>query len=184
MCGIFGFENRISKPDLHQYQSVLKHRGPDGIGFFQDDFISFIHWRLSIIDLSNQAAQPFFYRNWVLIFNGEIYNFKRIAKILTSYGYRFSTQSDSEVLIKAFDCWREKAVDYFIGMFAFAIYDQQRNNVWLFRDRLGVKPLYYSLLGGLSFASELKAFKAHGIDRTIDQLSINQYFRFGYNLDE
>ncbi|MFM7486623.1 MAG: asparagine synthase (glutamine-hydrolyzing), partial [Cytophagales bacterium] len=109
---------------------------------------------------------------------------KRIAKILTSYGYRFSTQSDSEVLIKAFDCWREKAVDYFIGMFAFAIYDQQSHNVWLFRDRLGVKPLYYSLLGGLSFASELKAFKAHGIERTIDPLSLHQYFRFGYNLGE
>ena len=184
MCGIFGFENRLAKRDLNHYAPVLRHRGPDGTGFFQDDYFSFVHWRLSIIDLSPQAAQPFHFKNWVLIYNGEIYNFREIAKVLTSHGYTFSTQSDSEVLIKAFDCWREKAVDHFIGMFAFAIYNRETHDIWLFRDRLGVKPLYYSLEGGLSFASELRAFKAHGVRQQIDPISLHKYFRFGYNPGE
>lgn len=184
MCGILGFENKPGKRDLKSYEPVLKHRGPDGTGFFQDDYFSFVHWRLSIIDLSDQAAQPFYFKNWVLIFNGEIYNFREVAKVLVNHGYQFSTQSDTEVLIKAFDCWKEKAADHFIGMFAFAIYDRQSHDIYLFRDRMGVKPMYYSLDGGLSFGSEIRIFKALGVNLSIDPISLHQYFRFGYTPGE
>lgn len=95
MCGILGFEGKVGKEDLRSYSSVLKHRGPDAIGFFQDEHFSFVHWRLSIIDLTEQGGQPFYFKNWVLIFNGEIYNFREIAKTLISKGYQFSTQSDT-----------------------------------------------------------------------------------------
>ena len=184
MCGILGFEGKVGKEDLRSYSSVLKHRGPDAIGFFQDEHFSFVHWRLSIIDLTEQGGQPFYFKNWVLIFNGEIYNFREIAKTLISKGYQFSTQSDTEVLIKAFDCWKEKAVNHFIGMFAFAIYDRIQHDIYLFRDRAGVKPLYYSLQGGLSFGSELRVFKTLERDLTIDPVSLHQYFRFGYTPGE
>ncbi|MCZ8021374.1 MAG: asparagine synthase (glutamine-hydrolyzing) [Cyclobacteriaceae bacterium] len=182
MCGIAGFigesHNQI---DLQAVCRAIAHRGPDGQGIFADDEIALIHTRLAIIDLTDAAKQPFQFKNWVLIFNGEIYNYKEIRNELLKLGYQFQTQSDTEVIIKAYDCWREKAVEHFIGMFAFAIYNLQNKSLQLFRDRLGVKPLYYAIEKNvLYFASELKVFKHFPVSKTINNQSLTHYFSYGY----
>lgn len=138
------------------------------------------HRRLSILELSELGAQPYFYENLALVFNGELYNFKEIKKELQLLGYSFESNSDTEVLIKAFHKWREKAIEKFIGMFAFAIFDKSTEQLFLFRDRVGVKPLYYSTTKGLQFASELKFFKALPFDYTINRVAAYEYFKFGY----
>lgn len=180
MCGIAGFERHLADPDLKKFESVLKHRGPDNTGYFQDDRFSFIHWRLSIIDLTEKANQPYQYENLVLLFNGELYNYREVAEELKQHGYKFGSNSDTEVLIKAFHFWRSAAVHKFIGMFAFSVYDTRSKEIFLYRDRMGVKPLYFSLTGGLSFGSELRMVKCVLPSVTIDNLALHQYFRFGY----
>ena len=102
----------------------LRHRGPDDQQFYLRDDVGLIHTRLSIIELSTLGAQPYRFQNLVLAFNGEIYNYKEIREDLVKHGYSFISNSDTEVLIKAFHCWREKCMDHFIGMFAFSIYDE------------------------------------------------------------
>lgn len=183
MCGILGHSN-ISQSAPEKLQPVLRHRGPDGFGTFQDEFLTMIHWRLAIIDLSDSAAQPFFFEQLVLIYNGEVYNYREIGVELEKHGYRLSTQSDTEVVLKAFHCWGPSAVNRFTGIFAFAVYNRESREIWLFRDRLGVKPLYYSLAEGFSFGSEMKVFRALGKKLTIDRLAMRQYFRFGFNPGE
>lgn len=180
MCGITGFERHLDGPDLKKFEPVLKHRGPDYTGYYQDEHFSFIHWRLSIIDLSDKANQPYCFENLVLLFNGELYNYREVAKELLRHGYAFETNSDTEVLIKAFHCWKTEAVQKFIGMFAFSIYDMHTKEIFLYRDRLGVKPLYFSLAGGLSFGSELRMIQRLIPSLSIDPLALHQYFRFGY----
>lgn len=180
MCGIAGFERHLGESDLRKYEPVLRHRGPDYTGYFQDENFSFVHWRLSIIDLSNKANQPYYYENLVLLFNGELYNYRQVAEELKRNGYTFQTNSDTEVLIKAFHFWKTEAVHKFIGMFAFSVYDTRSKEIFLFRDRVGVKPLYYSLAGGLSFGSELRMIKCLKPSVTIDPVALHQYFRFGY----
>lgn len=181
MCGFLGFESKtVSNGNLKDYAHVLQHRGPDGTGEFQDGYISLLHWRLSIIDLSDEASQPFFYEDLVLVFNGEVYNYRDVALELSQKGYHLTTQSDTEVLIKAFHCWGEHAVDHFVGMFAFAVYNRRTKEIFLFRDRVGVKPLYYTTENGFAFGSEMKVFKALGKQLSIDPASVSQYFRFGY----
>lgn len=180
MCGIAGFERHLADPDLRKLEPVLKHRGPDYTGYYQDDRFSFIHWRLSIIDLSDKANQPYRFENLVLLFNGELYNYREVAEELKQHGYEFSSNSDTEVLIKAFHFWRTAAVHRFIGMFAFSVYDTHSKEIFLYRDRVGVKPLYFSLTGGLSFASEVRMLKKVLSSVTIDNLALHQYFRFGY----
>lgn len=180
MCGITGFERHLADPDLKKFEPVLKHRGPDYTGYYQDEHFSFIHWRLSIIDLSDKANQPYCFENLVLLFNGELYNYREVAKELVGHGYTFETNSDTEVLIKAFHCWKMEAVQKFIGMFAFSIYDIHTKEIFLYRDRLGVKPLYFSLAGGLSFGSELRMIQRLIPFLAVDPLALHQYFRFGY----
>lgn len=182
MCGIAGYVgSKLSKDTLHKLCDALAHRGPDGHGIFTEDNIGFVHTRLAIIDLTTAAAQPFQFNNWVLTFNGEIYNYQEIRKDLIQLGYHFQTQSDTEVIIKAFDCWQEKAVEKFIGMFAFAIYNTKSRICWIFRDRVGVKPLYYACKNEtLYFSSELKAFQHFPIDQHIDPASVDYYFKFGF----
>jgi asparagine synthase (glutamine-hydrolysing) len=185
VCGILGYTKGIfSDRNPSTLQSVLAHRGPDGFATYADDFLSLAHWRLAVIDLSPQAAQPFYYENLVLIYNGELYNFREVGAILRQEGYTLETQSDTEVLIKAFHRWGIAAVSKFTGMFAFVVYDKVRREVWLFRDRLGVKPLYYSLQGGLSFGSEMKVFKSLQRPLHMDRLAQRQFFRFGYSPGE
>jgi len=164
MCGIagkFNFDaaNPIDAQRLGAMTAVLAHRGPDADGFYVDEGIGLGHRRLSIIDLST-GDQPLANEDrtvWV-VFNGEIYNFRDIRAELEACGHRFRTQTDTEVIVHAYEQWGDGLVDRFRGMFAFAVWDQPRRRLLLARDRLGVKPLYYSLTpAGLTFASEIKA---------------------------
>jgi asparagine synthase (glutamine-hydrolysing) len=184
MCGIAGhYKAQLKSAQLDLLNASLQHRGPDGHGKFEDQNtgVGLVHCRLSIIDISEAASQPFVFENLVLVFNGELYNYKEVRKELRTLGYSFTTESDTEVLIKAFHQWREKSIDKFIGIFAFALYDKQEDEIFLFRDRMGVKPLYYHLDGKrLIFASELKAFHNLGLSKEIEMASVVSYFRFGF----
>ena len=145
--------------------NVLEHRGPDDFGYEVFDspnaVVGLGHRRLSILDLSPQGHQPFFspdYR-YCIVYNGEIYNYHEIKVLLENLGYSFHSTSDTEVLLNAFIEWGVDAVNKFTGMFAFTIYDTISEKVYLFRDRAGVKPLYYYFNKGLFlFSSELKSF--------------------------
>jgi asparagine synthase (glutamine-hydrolysing) len=182
MCGIAGFYGaEITDTQSRQVMERLYHRGPDDQQYTIRKDVGLIHTRLSIIELSPLGAQPYVFKNLVLVYNGELYNYKHVRAELEKLGYDFKSNSDTEVLIKAFHCWREKCVDRFIGMFAFAIYDQEADEILLFRDRLGVKPLYYSYTNGaLFFASELKCLTTFPIQRTINIDAVALYFRFGF----
>jgi len=169
MCGIAGiFDTRgqgeIDRSLLQRMNQSLLHRGPDEGGTHFEPGVGFGHRRLSIIDLST-GQQPLFNEDGsvVVIFNGEIYNFQELVKELESCGHRFRTHSDTEVIVHGWEEWGEECVKRFRGMFAFALWDRNRQSLFLARDRLGKKPLYYSLLadGNLIFASELKALLVH-----------------------
>ena len=167
MCGIAGIINFKSEPidprPIKNMTESILHRGPDDSGFFNDDNVAFGFRRLSIIDLEH-GHQPMESINgqYLIIFNGEIYNFKEIRKILSSLGYTFKTNCDTEVILYAFQHWGIDCIEKFNGMFAFAIYDKQKKTVFLARDRLGIKPLYYSIVDGiLIFGSEMKVILKH-----------------------
>jgi len=168
MCSISGimyFNKKlfVKKKQIHNMNLTLKHRGPDasGIWISKNKNIGFGHTRLSIIDLSKEANQPFVDRtkNYILAFNGEIYNYMEIKKKLIDKGYKFKTKnSDTEILLLSYIEWGLKCVDKFRGMFAFAIWDNLKKKVFLIRDRVGVKPLYYKFDSEkLIFSSEIKA---------------------------
>ncbi len=169
MCGISGFIDfgkKSNKDILIKMTTSLAHRGPDGEGFYfkQSDFaqVGLGHRRLSIIDLSTFAGQPMEYKQFQIVFNGEIYNYEEIKEELLKKGHSFVTKSDTEVILHAYEEWGFDAVHRFIGMFAFVIYDESKQQVIAFRDRSGVKPFYYYWHKGLFlFASELKAFHQH-----------------------
>lgn len=189
MCGITGFyDTRIhsSYEDLVKMTDVLTHRGPDDVGYelIQNDSyqLGLGQRRLSILDLSPLGHQPMKYNDWIIVFNGEIYNFTSIRDELITLGYNFKSNSDTEVLIKSFDKWGVEAIHKFIGMFAFAIYNQQSEKLWLVRDRAGVKPLFYYWRDGLLlFGSELKSFHKHpGFQKEIDKESMAMYLQYGY----
>ena len=182
MCGIAGFYNaNVDQAKIRLMISKLHRRGPDDQGFYERQDVGLIHTRLSVIELSELGSQPYRFENLVLVFNGELYNYTEVREKLKSLGYSFQSNSDTEVLIKAFHCWRIQCVDHFIGMFAFSIYDEQTDEMFLFRDRLGVKPLYYSLREGvLYFASVLDALSVFGIQRDINLDAVSMYFRFGF----
>jgi asparagine synthase (glutamine-hydrolysing) len=164
MCGIagkFNFDQArpIDRERLTAMTAVIAHRGPDADGFYVGDGIGLGHRRLSIIDLST-GDQPLANEDrtiWV-VFNGEIYNFAEIRSELEAFGHRFRTHSDTEVIVHAYEQWGDRAVDRFRGMFAFALWDDPNRRLLLVRDRLGVKPLYYSATAsGVTFASEIKS---------------------------
>ena len=165
MCGILGIVNKkIDKEIAEKCLERIRHRGPDAGRVWQDENfpITLGHRRLAILDLSEKGTQPMSYMDgrYELVFNGEIYNFVEIRDELISHGYVFNSDSDSEVILAAYDKWQEKCLDKFNGMWAFAIYDSLKRTVFLSRDRYGVKPLYYTKLdenGGIAFASEQKA---------------------------
>lgn len=159
MCGIagfIGFNNNIKLAE--QANSIQKHRGPDHQAIWYDNHLAFSHQRLAIVDLSPRSNQPFVKNNLVIIFNGEIYNFKELKGILVKrYGISFQTESDTEVLLELFHHYQEKCLNLIKGMFAFAVYNQQTNEVFLARDHFGIKPLFYTRTpSGFAFASELK----------------------------
>jgi asparagine synthase (glutamine-hydrolysing) len=188
MCGISGILD-WSQPQtqkiLHDMIQRLIHRGPDAEGIFIESPIGLAHRRLSIIDLSEAANQPMPDEsgNYHIVFNGEIYNFKALRQDLKSSGSRFHTESDTEVLLEAYKKWGASCLERLNGMFALAIWDRPKRRLFLARDRLGKKPLFYFPLseGGLVFASELKALLAHpAAPRDMNMDALNQYLSFGY----
>ena len=187
MCGIAGLINFNTecldyRPIKRMTESIF-HRGPDDEGYFNDKYVAFGFRRLSILDLS-MGHQPMETDNGrhVIVFNGEIYNFKEIRKTLSIYGYSFKTNCDTEVILYAFQHWGIDCIQKFNGMFAFAIYDKQKKTVFLARDRLGIKPLYYSLIDGvLVFGSEMKVILQHPkFVRSANLEAISSYLTFRY----
>ena len=189
MCGIVGiFDTRGERPVdrdlLHRMNESQHHRGPDEGGLHVEPGVGLGHRRLSIIDLAT-GQQPLFNEDGsvVIVFNGEVYNFQSLVPELQALGHTFRTRSDTEVVVHAWEAWGERCVERLRGMFAFAIWDRNHCQLFLARDRLGVKPLYYALLpdGHLVFGSELKALTTHpGLPRAIDPRAIEDYFAFGY----
>ena len=191
MCGITGFIDFKFSGDseiLNEMNGTLQHRGPDSEGALilneKPAQIALGHRRLSIIDLSECGNQPMVdeSKNFFIVFNGEVYNYKEIKKELLSLGVTFFSNSDTEVILKSYIIWGVKAVDKFIGMFAFVIYDKIKNKVVFFRDRAGVKPFYYFLSDNLIlFGSELKALMAHpSFRKKISDDSLALFFRRGW----
>ncbi|NOT12184.1 MAG: amidotransferase 1, exosortase A system-associated [Methylococcaceae bacterium] len=189
MCGIVGIfdlreKREINRDLLSRMNETQFHRGPDEGGLHTEPGLGFGHRRLSIIDLSS-GQQPMISRdkNTILTFNGEIYNFQELRKELEALGYVFDTHCDTEVILYGWQAWGEACVDKLRGMFAFAIWDRDRQTLFMARDRLGVKPLYYAELasGQFIFGSELKSLKEHpDLPRQLDQTAIEDYFGFGY----
>lgn len=184
MCGIFGFSAKgITEQQLILATDKLILRGPDAAGYFYRSPVGLGHRRLSIIDLST-GEQPMFSKDKsvVLIFNGEIYNFKNIKKELESEGVQFNTQSDTEVIMKAYQAWGiDKCLEKLEGMFAFAIWDEKLQKTILIRDRFGEKPVYYTKNEkGFFFASELKALDEFYDRRQISKTALNLFFSLTY----
>ncbi len=189
MCGITGiFDTRsartIDRAVLHRMNESQHHRGPDEGSLHLEPGLGFGHRRLSIIDVAT-GQQPLFNEDGTVcvVFNGEIYNYQELIPELQALGHIFHTKSDTECIVHAWEAWGEACVERFRGMFAFALWDRNRGSLFLARDRLGVKPMFYALLddGHLVFGSELKSLMAHGgLKRDIDPLAVEEYFALGY----
>ncbi|MBU1198672.1 MAG: asparagine synthase (glutamine-hydrolyzing) [Nanoarchaeota archaeon] len=183
MCGIVGF-NWEDKSLVRRMADAIKHRGPDDAAYFSDSGISFGMRRLSIIDLT-KGIYPLTNENEdiFLVFNGEIYNFQKLRKILEEKGHEFKTDCDGEVIIHAYEEYKENFLKLLNGMFAICLYDKKSGELILARDRVGIKPLYYYFeKGNLIFASEIKSMlELSTIKREININSLNQYFALRYN---
>jgi asparagine synthase (glutamine-hydrolysing) len=182
ICGINGFT--WNDPSLiERMNQALEHRGPDDQSTYVDDKVSLGHCRLSIIDLSSAGRQPKTNEDetiWI-VFNGEIYNFQEIRKVLEAKGHRFSSNSDTEVIIHAYEEWDTKCVEKFNGMWAFAIYDKNKNILFMSRDRFGVKPLYYyQNEKGILFSSEIKGILKHNIPMQPNDRAIYDFLALGF----
>jgi len=187
MCGIVGFIDRNRNINiLNDMLKIQSYRGPDDSGVYFDKKcgVHFGHNRLSIQDLSSQGHQPFVSdcENYVIVFNGEVYNFKNIKIELEKLGYEFISNSDTEVILYSYKEWGIKCIDKFIGMFAFAILDKVEDKLVLIRDRAGVKPLYYYIYEDhFMFSSEIKSFHKHPNFKKEQNLEVLPYFfQFGY----
>ncbi len=188
MCGICGYIN-LSKGRLESYVlqnmvNVMHHRGPDSQDYFEDkeNQVFLGHARLSIIDISDSGKQPMYLDNLTIVLNGEIYNYREIKKELVSKGHIFKSSSDTEVVLHAYQEWGSDCVCRFIGMYAFAIYNSDTQLITLFRDRAGVKPLYYYFDGqAFIFGSELKVFHQNPLfKKELDFDALGLYMKFGY----
>ena len=183
MCGINGIlhlqsQRKVDERVLTAMRDALKHRGPDDKGLFIENNIGFGHRRLSILDVSPAGHQPFFSDDgrYVMVFNGEIYNFRSFYAELKSKGLEIRTGSDTEVLIKLFQLYGTKMLNRLNGMFAFAIWDKAEKKLTLMRDRMGVKPLYYSFFNEtLYFGSEQKSLFTAGVPLKIAQDGLEEY---------
>ncbi len=186
MCGIAGvfrFDGQpISTPTLKHMSDVIAHRGPDGEGHYTDGAVGLAHRRLAIIDLSPGGRQPMSNADGsvILIYNGELFNYQELRVRLQAAGYGFVSQSDTEVILHAYEAWGADCVKQFNGQFAFVIWDRPRQRMFLARDRFGVKPLYYFQDSEkFVFASEIKAILAYpNVSRSVDVSALNEYFTF------
>jgi asparagine synthase (glutamine-hydrolysing) len=183
MCGIAGIINKKNKPvdqeKLMQMRDSLVHRGPDAAGIYIHNNVGLAHRRLSIIDLSDSANQPFHSpcKRYTLIFNGEVFNFQEFKNNLVYNGHKFHTESDTEVLLYLLMDYGTNCLTKLIGFWAFAFYDHQENTTLLVRDRKGIKPLFYSNTPTeFAFASEPKAFFAYGLPKEVDEEHIDELF--------
>ncbi|GAA0856924.1 XrtA/PEP-CTERM system amidotransferase [Aliiglaciecola litoralis] len=189
MCGIAGIfhlsdQANIDAGLIAQMNDRQIHRGPDAGDYFFDPGVALAHRRLSIIDLEG-SPQPMLSadKRACVVFNGEIYNFKELHQELAAKGYKFNTHGDTETILNAYLEWGEECVHKLRGMFAFAIWDRQKQSLFIARDRLGIKPFFYSLLpnGEFIFGSELKVITAHpAFDKTLRNTTIEDYFSLGY----
>lgn len=184
MCGIAGiieFRKDTAEDGLiRRMTDAMSHRGPDSDGFYNDKGISLGHRRLSIIDLSSAANQPFIDNSgrYVMVFNGEMYNYAEVKGMIKEYEFR--TTGDTEVLMAAYIKWGPDCIRYFRGMFAFAVWDREKKEVFIARDRMGVKPFYYFLSDDrLIFASEIRSILATGlVKRKVDTQALLEYFTY------
>jgi len=186
MCGIYGviqtIGESIHEPEFRAMGQAIRHRGPDAEGHYIGSHVALGHQRLKIIDLSEAARQPMTNEDGsiVLVFNGEIYNFQALRTELERHGHEFRSRSDTEVIVHGYEEWGKRCVERFSGMFAFAIYDKKRREIFLARDRLGIKPLYYfASQAGVLFASEIKAFLGcRAFTHKLNESALTEYFLY------
>jgi asparagine synthase (glutamine-hydrolysing) len=188
VCGIVGVCEpgpgaQVDREVLTRATGLLRHRGPDGEGFLLRDNVGLGHRRLSIIDLVG-GSQPIFNEDGkvAIVFNGEIYNYRELQPELEGLGHRFASSSDTEAIVHAYEQWGVDCLQRFVGMFAFAIWDERDRSVFIARDRLGKKPLFYYAEGGrLVFASEMKALLEHpAVPRAVDVRALDDYLAYSY----
>ena len=183
MCGIAGFVGKVKNKDevLKKMCDRIIHRGPDGEGYYTDNDVALGHRRLSIIDIEN-GKQPMnsFDNNLVVVFNGEIYNYQELKEELSDYA--FATKSDTEVLLAGYLKWGKDLPKHLRGMFAFAIFDKKKKELFLARDNFGIKPLYYAYMNNaFMFASEIKAFLEHpAFQKELNEEILGPYLSFSF----
>lgn len=186
MCGICGYMNlngnSTSKSIVRKMTDAIAHRGPDGEGHYSDRAVALGHRRLAIIDLSDSGKQPMLSNdgNYVIVYNGELYNFMDLKKELIELGYQFFSMCDTEVVLYAYIEWGSRCLDRFNGMFAFAIYDKVQQELFCARDRYGIKPFYYAVINDtFIFGSEQKAIYEHPLFKhELDLEALMEYFTF------
>ena len=183
MCGFIITNQDIN---VNEFKDTLKHRGPDQTGIYQHKEIKIIFNRLAIIDLTKKANQPFFYKNFVIIFNGEIYNYLELRKQLIQLGHRFISNSDTEVLLKSYLQWKKGCLKKLEGMFSFCIYNKTNRTIFVARDRYGIKPLFYFLKNRkFIVSSEKKAIFDMGVKKIFNMPTIlNFIYRGVYQNDK
>lgn len=186
MCSIAGIisPSSINPQQLRAMHATMQHRGPDGEGFYEHKGIALAHHRLRVIDTSTASDQPFRYMDrYVLVYNGELYNYKALRQTLQSIGFHFRTDGDTEVMVAAYAAYGKDCLQHFDGMFAFAIWDKATGNFFAARDRFGEKPFYYHYnkdAQTLLFASEIKALLAAGINNSPNHALLYNYLTLGH----
>ncbi len=188
MCGIAGILSAVNEPVpaivIQKMLQAIAHRGPDGekIWHNNNQTVALGHRRLAVIDVTDAAAQPMHYLNrYTIVHNGEVYNYIELREFLKQQGYNFLSKSDTEIILAAYDFWKEKCLQHFDGMFAFAIWDNAEQQLFAARDRFGEKPFYYfENEYCLLFASEMKALWAGGVEKHIDEKMLLNYIALGH----
>lgn len=191
MCGIVGFIDQKKKKEkteiIKNMADMIKHRGPDGEGYFVNDKVALGHRRLSIIDVEG-GSQPIYNadKSLVIIFNGEIYNYQSLKEELKGKGYKFKTKTDTEVILHGYDAWKDKLYEKLRGMFSFVIYDKKNDELIGARDHFGMKPFYYYYKDDVfMFASEIKSFLAHpDFEKEVNKDALKMYLIFQYSVKE
>jgi asparagine synthase (glutamine-hydrolysing) len=186
MCGISGIINQhqkaVDNSEIKKINRLIAHRGPDDEGFYLEDNFAFGHRRLSILDLSLDGHQPMHYLDrYTITYNGEVYNYLEIREELLSFGYKFHSQTDTEVILASYDKWGEDCVNRFNGMWAFAIYDKEKKIIFCSRDRFGIKPFYYTKVDNkFIFGSEIKQLLEFYPKRYVNQKILMDYIVTSY----